>query len=271
MTTKSATVTNLQLISSPFQGNYTATTNDSLIEVHNGVVTQHWFLNFYPVGICKLDGSYVFRFDIVGFNGAHADLTFFFSSQDFCGQVTNTSILGRIRTFSDATYTTPSTIFAENALIYLWIQVESAFTVTAVDVMDVAVNNQTYPAYGVDNVAQTYFGVQFSMIALIPPFQIDANLLEFQVQVTYSTPGKKRGDNNQPELVKVKKAVGIKQAPIVASTTGTATTGIIVDEHNTTVIPPENVQQQSTKSGASSIHIDMLQLIAILFAALLAL
>ena len=138
-------------------------------------------LNTGSLASIQLDGDYVFRFDIVGYNGAHSDLTFHFSSQDFCGQVTNTSILGRIRTFSDNTYTVPSTIFAENQLIWVWIQVESAFIVTSVDVADASVNNQTYPAYGLDNFVQTYFGVQFSMIALIPPFHFDSNTIQFDV------------------------------------------------------------------------------------------
>lgn len=66
------------------------------------------------------------------------------------------------------------------------IAVESAFTVSLVEVTALSVNNETYPVYGVSGETQVDYGVKFAMLALMPPFQYGNNDLRFTVRLTYS-------------------------------------------------------------------------------------
>jgi hypothetical protein len=82
---------------------------------------KYWTFSFTPINTCVLDGNYVFRFLIKDFNGRTSDLTFFFASQYFCGQITNTSVTGSVKLYADPNYTNASNIFNENDLIYVWV------------------------------------------------------------------------------------------------------------------------------------------------------
>jgi hypothetical protein len=125
-------------------------------------------------------------------------LTFQIESQNFCGQVTNTSVTGAIRIYRDSGFTTPTTTFSPNANIYVWVKkfienskidskisVESAFVVALVEVTAISVNNMTYPIYGVSGETQVSYGIKFAMLALTPPFQFGNNELAFSVRLTY--------------------------------------------------------------------------------------
>jgi hypothetical protein len=187
-TNKFATLENGELQSAPYQGNSSLSTNVTLNQLRGNTTTQFWTFLFSPINTCVLDGDYVFVFDMVGWPGLRPTLTFRFSSQDFCGQVTNTSLAGEIELYSDGEYLNIGDTFAFNDTAYLWIRVQTAFLVQTVNVLSGTVNEATVTSQ-LANFLQTPNGVRFTIPVTEGVFQLDQNTLTFQVQVTYISPG----------------------------------------------------------------------------------
>jgi hypothetical protein len=121
-TTKNATLTNPVLVHDPYEGNYTIFGNSSLDQYHNGVVTQIWTFLITPIGTCILNADFQFQWEVVGYNGLQFPLTFHFNTQNFCGQVVNTSLIGAVELFSDVSLSTPSTTFAKGDSAYVLVR-----------------------------------------------------------------------------------------------------------------------------------------------------
>jgi len=207
-------VNNGTLTSNPYQGNWSLSTNATLNQVQNDVVTQIWTFLFSPVGTCQLDGDYVFSFDIIGYPGVEASVTFHLTSQYFCGQVVNTSALGQVEFFSDESLSEVATSFQTNSNAYVLITVESGFLISEVIVTNATVNNQNYPLYLLGEQRQVNYGVTFSQELTEQLFDQNENVLEYVVEITYSSNGKKsierRDSNGQPSSVTIKSTLTVK-------------------------------------------------------------
>jgi len=255
---KNATLDSGSLASAPYQGNWSLTTNASNNEEHNDIITQMWTFEFTPVGTCQLNGDYEFTFDILGWQGVPA-LTFDLVSQYFCGEIANTSLLGHVAFFSDATLSKLQTSFEANSTAFVLITTQSAFSISDVLVLNFTVNGEVYPEYLMGVQRQVNFGVTFSIDLTDTYFLANSNTLDFEVGVSYSN--KKRSDSSsKPSHVTVQTsleylvpgvnntATNPSQSNIPSSSTASSSSSSSISYSSTTGTVPQTTRVNSSSS-----------------------